>query len=245
MCVGADLSESASVSEENLATCLIADLSVPTALFTFERAVARPVGLRPQSGATTVHFDFATLSAMYAGAPGLVTDKIKAVLEFAWEVMRLHGRGRIVFAHDEAQNLSDHASKNEFPLSVLLDVFIQQFADGMRSAVPVDGIQQKLDSDFFAGRWAKTTDRQRELLWVVAHLEKPGGEFAPQELVAKGQRLLVKPFSPSRANQMLGNLNEQGLIHKNRFGRYSFAVPLLSSFILRTFEPPTESLRFG
>ena len=33
-----------------------------------------------------------------------------------------NGRG-LVFAYDEAQNLSDHAAKNEYPLSLLLDVF--------------------------------------------------------------------------------------------------------------------------
>jgi len=68
-------------------------------------------------------------------------------------------------------------------------------------------------------------------------------EFTIQELVAEGEERLSKAFSSSHTNQMLGNLSEQGLIYKNRFGRYSFAVPLLSSFILRTFDPPPESLR--
>lgn len=40
----------------------------------------------------------------------------------------------------------------------------------------------------------------------------------------------------SHANQMLVALGEQGLIYKNRFGKYAFAVPLLGKFIHRTFE---------
>ena len=32
-------------------------------------------------------------------------------------------RRGIIFAYDEAQNLSDHAEKEEYPLSLLLDVF--------------------------------------------------------------------------------------------------------------------------
>lgn len=44
---------------------------------------------------------------------------------------------------------------------------------------------------------------------------------------------LVKPFSSSHVNQMLGSLSQAGLVYKNRHGRYSFAVPLLGQFILR------------
>lgn len=108
---------------------------------------------------------------------------------------------------------------------------------GQNPTVVLDAIQSRLDGDFFAGRWDKATDRQRELLWVIAHVDKPEGEFAIQEIVAKGKELLSKPFSSSHANQMLVSLIERGLIYKNRFGRYSFAVPLLSGFILRTYEP--------
>lgn len=336
--VGADLSESASVTETNLATRLITDLSVVTSSMTFEVTGAMPIGLRPETNTTEVALSFLTLTGIYQSAPGLVADKIKAVLEFVWGIMQQGGRRHIVFAYDEAQNLSDHASRDEYPLSVLLDVFqsiqrkgipfmlvltglptlfpklvesrtyaermfrvvmlhgldedesreailkpievadcpvsfddlsvstigeksggypyfiqficrevfdvfIQQVADGANPGVPVDAIQLKLDTDFFAGRWSKVTDRQRQLMWVAAHLDRPNDEFTIQELVAEGEARLSKAFSSSHTNQMLGNLSEQGLIYKNRFGRYSFAVPLLSSFILRAFEPPPESLR--
>jgi hypothetical protein len=37
---------------------------------------------------------------------------------------------------------------------------------------------------------------------------------------------------------MLASLAEKGMIYKNRVGKYSFAVPLLGRFILRTYELP-------
>jgi len=63
------------------------------------------------------------LQAHYAATPGLVADKIKAVLEFVWSVLPQNAVSGIVFAYDEAQNLSDHAAKGQYPMSLLLDVF--------------------------------------------------------------------------------------------------------------------------
>ena len=75
---------------------------------------------------------------------------------------------------------------------------------------------------------------------MIASLHRPEEEFTIQEIVATGKRLLRKAFSSSHANQMLAALCEQGLIYKNRFGKYSFAVPLFGSFILRTYMGPTQ-----
>ncbi len=335
--VGTDLSESASVSEDNLATRLLADLAVATSSVTVELPPSPALGFTTTDERTTTPLDYHILRSVYEYEPGLVADKIKAVLQFVWEQLKAEGKEHVIFAYDEAQNLSDNAPREQYPLSVLLDVFqsiqkkgipfllvltglptlfpklveartfaermfrvvtltrlndadsreailkplatascpisfddasvaiiceesggypyfiqficrevfdifIRQLADREPvSGVPVEAIQRKLDADFFAGRWAKATDRQRELLWVVARLERPDDEFTIQEVVAMGKQLLPKPFSSSHSNQMLVSLAEQGLIYKNRFGKYSFAVPLLGDFILRTYEPPIES----
>jgi hypothetical protein len=134
----------------------------------------------------------------------------------------------------------------QFICREVFDVFIQYLDaedDDPRPPppIPIEPIQRKLDSDFFAGRWARVTDRQRDLLWVIAHLEEADGEFQIQDVVKLGKKMLTKPFSPSHTNQMLASLAEQGLVYKNRFGKYSFAVPLLGAFIIRTYDPPTES----
>lgn len=328
----ADLSESASISEGALAQRLLADLALITSSVTVEASESRqPAGFTAPSGPKQIPLSYEVLTSVFEATPGLTADKIKATLEFAWEHLRDRDQRKVIFAYDEAQNLADHASKEQFPLSVLLDVFqsiqkkgipfmlvlaglptlfpklvdartfaermfrvmtltrlsdeeskeailkpieiaecpirftpksveiishesggypyfiqficrevfdvfIRQHADDEQPSVPVEAIQRKLDADFFAGRWAKITDRQRELLWVVAHLEHADEEFTILELTKMAKELLPKSFSASHANQMLASLSERGMIYKNRLGKYSFAVPLLGRFILRTYD---------
>lgn len=329
----ADLSESASISELALAERLLADLALITSSTTVLEPAQHEVGFGTPSEPREVPLSHAVLVSVFEQTPGLTSDKIKATLEFAWEHLRQQGEHKVIFAYDEAQNLTDHAGKDQFPLSVLLDifqsiqkkgipfmlvlaglptlfpklvdartyaermfrvmtltklsndesreaiikpvevaecpinltptsvelivhesagypyfiqficrevydVFIRQHAGEESKVVPIEAIQRKLDADFFAGRWAKITDRQRELLWAVAHLEHADEEFTISELTSKTKTLLPKSFSPSHANQMLASLAERGMIYKNRLGRYSFAVPLLGRFILRTYELP-------
>jgi AAA ATPase-like protein len=329
----ADLSESASISETALAQRLLADL----ALISSSATIANPelgkgIGFAAPPGPREIPLTHELLAGVYNDTPGLVADKIKAALEFAWQHLKEQGQHRVIFAYDEAQNLSDHASREQFPLSVLLDVFqsiqkkgipfmlvlaglptlfpklvdartyaermfrvvtlaklsedesreaivkpievagcpvkltpesvqaiihesagypyfiqficrevydvfIRQHAGDEQKSVPIEAIQHKLDADFFAGRWAKITDRQRELLWVVAQLDNGDEEFTIQELTEAAKGLLAKAFSPSHANQILASLAERGMIYKNRLGRYSFAVPLLGRFIIRTYQP--------
>lgn len=100
------------------------------------------------------------------------------------------------------------------------------------ASIPVEDIMRKLDADFFAGRWAGTTERQRDLLAIIAHLSDPAREFTVQHIVA-GSKHTSRPFSPSQVSQMLATLSEAGLVYKNRWGRYSLAVALLDEFIRR------------
>jgi len=326
--VGTDLSESSSITEERLAVRLMTDLAVVTSSIVVESHETLTMGLRPEKRRIRRDLDFDTMEELYDQTPGLVSDKLKAVLELVWERMRAGRHAGLIFAYDEAQNLADHASKDEYPLSLMLDVFqsIQKkdipfmlalvglptlfpklveartFAERMfrvvfldrlnhnesRDAIlvpieqsqcpvrftdelvrtiieasagypyfiqfickevfdvllqnggtvnnlnmPIDGIIDKLDTDFFAGRWARATDRQRELLTVIAHLPTCESEFTVQEVVEKSKELPEKSFGPSQVNQMLVALGNAGLVYKNRHGRYSFAVPLLGRFILR------------
>lgn len=325
--VGADLSESTSVSEDRFAVRLLTDLSVVTSGIVVSDRERPGLGFAAPATSEKVLLDYQTLIAIYGQAPGLVADKIKTVLELVWACFPTDNHRGIVFAYDEAQNLADHSERDEYPMSMLLDVFqsiqrkgipfmlvltglptlfpklveartyaermfrvvvadklddessreaivlpmtsapihfddisvgviigaaggypyfiqfvcrevfdvfIQQAANGEQiGAVPMDGIIRKLDTDFFAGRWARATDRQRALLSVVARLPARGDEFAVQEVVQHAKVILEKPFSASHVNQMLVSLCDAGLIYKNRYGRYAFAVPLLDQFILR------------
>ncbi len=334
---GTDLSESTSISEQHLALRLLTDLSVATSSIIISTKRRSTAGLinKPQQIDTTL--DFTTLKDIYDSTPGLIADKLKAVLEFVWMHVETSNKHGIVFAYDEAQNLADHHARNEYPLSLLLDVFqsiqrkgilfmlaltglptlfpklvaartfsermfrvifleplsqtetveaiqkpiaacpvqftpdsaheiwkvthgypyfIQYFcreiydvwtqsvAAGQEPKdVPFRDITRKLDSDFFAGRWAKATDRQRELLGVIAEVPTCNTEFTVQEIAEhKANKALRKPFSNSHVSQMLLSLTEVGLAYKNRYGKYAFAVPLLGDFIRRqkAFLEPTK-----
>ena len=333
--VGTDLSESASISEDNLAVRLCADLSPLTSGVAVSADKARAIGFAPVTGTTRRALDYQALTGAYAGIPGLSLDKLKGVLETAWSALSGAYRARgVIFAYDEAQNLANQGAKDEYPLSLLLDAFqslqrkglplmlalaglptllprlvdartfaermfrvvfldrlnagdsedairkpvadagcpvrfsndsvreivntscgypyflqficreaydafLQRVDKGARASVPVADIERKLDVDFFAGRWARATDRQRELLSVIASLDHCDDEFTVQQAVEQSQQVPRKPFSASHVNQMLAALAARGLVFKNRHGRYSFAVPLLGGYIRRQTQERT------
>jgi len=335
--VGTDLSESTSVSEEIIATRLITDLATVTSGIVLNKVTRASIGFGAASKTVGLALTYDLLMKAYAGTPGLVSDKLKAVLQLAWSAItstKNPARG-LVFAYDEAQNLSDQAAKQQYPLSLLLDVFqslqkqnirfllvltglptlfpklvdARTFAErmfrvvflrklseahsreailkpisdtacpirlseasvklivqmsggypyfiqfigrevydaflanvratGSVGTVPGDAIIRKLDSDFFAGRWSRVTDRQRDLLLVIARLENCDDEFTVQEVVDKAKHELSKAFSSSHVNQMLATLGAAGLVYKNRHGKYSFAVPLFGQFVLRQMAETT------
>ncbi len=324
--VGTDLSESASVSEENLVIRLLTDLSVVTSNITISKEQISRIGFKPDHEEVEIKLGFNSLINLYSHTPGLVIDKLKYVLEFVWNCLKPLKIQGLIFAYDEAQNLSDQASKEQYPLGVLLDTFqsiqkkdipfmltltglptlfpklvdsrtfaermfrvvtlkrlnesdsrdailkpiekhplklndesvnliiqhsggypyfiqficrevydafLPKIAAGQEPSVPLTEITRKLDTDFFTGRWSRATDRQRELLLVIAQLENCEEEFAVQEVVELAKKTMKKPFSNSHVSQMLSSLSDAGLIYKNRHGKYSFAVPLLGGFIRR------------
>ncbi|MFM8478485.1 MAG: ATP-binding protein, partial [Planctomycetaceae bacterium] len=121
----------------------------------------------------------------------------------------------------------------QFICREVYDVALQMHRVGKPLVASIADITRKLDTEFFAGRWARATDRQRELLRVVAHLNNCDEEFTVQEVVEKSKEMLQNSFGSSHVNQMFGTLSSAGLIYKNRHGKYSFAVPLLGQFIRR------------
>jgi hypothetical protein len=323
---GNDLSESASLTEERIARRIVTDLSALLGPMLPQRE--KGIGFTKEASKRPLGFD--DLWGIYEKTPGLVEDKLKAVLERVAKVIEPSGLKGVVFAYDEAQNLSDHKANNEFPLSLLLDVFsylqrrdygchfllvlcglptllpklneartytermfhtmrLQRLSDtaareailrpiqiaksklkfpepvikdiiamsagypyfiqfickevfdawvvkakqGHKPVVARDEIIEKLDEDFFAGRWLRATDRQQEFMHVIASLDNAEEEFSVADIVAASKKLLHKGFSPSHTTQILQALSEKGLVYKSRRASYMLAVPLMSRFILR------------
>lgn len=325
---GTDLSESASVNEERLAIRILADISLVTSALVVTETKQLVLGFERPDRVIRQPIGYDFLKSTFDRTPGLLADKLKHVLELVWGILPHEAISGIIFAYDEAQNLTDHVEKNEYPLSMLLDVFqsiqrknipfmliltglptlfpklvesrtysermfhimflsrlsdhdsrdaiskpikeagcpisfsaytvskicemsggypyfiqfickevydvwVTKLHSGEIPSVPEDDIVRKLDADFFSGRWARATDRQRQLLKVIADLPTADSEFSVQEVVFLSKKLLKSPFTSSHVNQMLGTLSDSGLIYKNRHGKYSLAVPLLSAFIRR------------
>ena len=330
MWVGTDLSESTSISEENMAIRLCTDLSTITSSVVIESKQYNQLGFVSDPETILHNLGYLELRDIYSRIPGLSLDKIKGVLELVWSTLSSNTESikGIIFAYDEAQNLDNQSRKDQYPLSLLLDcfqslqkkglplmlvltglptlfpklveartfsermfrvvllkslnkdesekailkpiedaecplrlsdqsvdtichmsggypyfiqffcrevfdVFIQRMDKGKQASVPAVEIEQKLDADFFAGRWIRATDRQRDLLSVISKLKNSENEFTVQEIVEESRKTTDNPFSSSHVNQMLVALTTLGLVFKNRHGMYSFAIPLLGQFIKR------------
>lgn len=328
--VGNDLSESASLTEERIAIRLITDLSMKLEPIFVRTQAVLPLGFGTKEALKDIPLKYDDLWKIYESTHGLVEDKLKAVLLKVQAMLAQAQIGGIVFAYDEAQNLSDNASRHEYPLSILLDVFsfmqrqpspvrfllvltglptlfpklneartytermfhvmrldrlteaecrlaiqkpieisksplkfsenaiakiipmsggypyfiqyickevydawLGRTADGLAPSVAAEQIEQKLDQDFFAARWERATDRQQHLMKVIATLPNSDVEFSAHEIVKASKEVLESSFSPSHTTQILSALAEKGLVYRNRYGKYSFAVPLLASFIRR------------
>ncbi len=118
-----DLSEASSVSEDNLATRLLTDLSVLTSSIDASEKGRVSVGFMSSPSIENQKLNYSTLRHLYDGSPGLVADKLKSVLEFIWDRLKTETCRGIILAYDEAQNLGDQSARQQYPLSLLLDVF--------------------------------------------------------------------------------------------------------------------------
>jgi len=121
--VGTDLSESATISEEKMAIRLLTDLSIVTSNIIIEQKNIPKIGFASKDEKQSISLNYHVLSNIFTATPGLVSDKLKRVLEITWECIKDQSKKGVIFAYDEAQNLADHSGVNEFPLSILLDVF--------------------------------------------------------------------------------------------------------------------------
>ena len=144
----------------------------------------------------------------------------------------------VIFSEESIRQIERHSAGYPYFIQFICREAFDALAPSARAGViapriPIDGITAKLDSDFFAGRWSRITDRQRDLLLVVSVLDSPEREFTVQEIVQTSKRLPVKGFSPSHASQILAALISSGVVYRNRHGKYSFAVPLFAEFIRR------------
>ena len=78
---GTDLSESVSISEENLAIRILTDLASITAPFSIYEEEVTPIGFTAKGEIKPINLNYNLLLKLYKEAPGLVADKLKYILE--------------------------------------------------------------------------------------------------------------------------------------------------------------------
>lgn len=120
---GNDLSESTSLTEDRISRRIVVDLSTLLGPIVMHRQESLPFGFSTKEQTKEQPLEFSDLWDVFNNTPGLNDDKLKAVLRYVANLIKNSPVKGIVFSYDEAQNLSDHALENEYPLSLLLDVF--------------------------------------------------------------------------------------------------------------------------
>ncbi len=116
------------------------------------------------------------------------------------------------------------------------DRFGELESEGREPIVPREEIIAKLDRDFYRRRWDKPTERQKELLAAIAHIDGHEDGFTVQEISEKTKSFLEKPIKSNQVSQMLTALTEMHFVFKRSHGKYFFAVPMLGDFIKRETE---------
>lgn len=179
--IGNDLSESASLSEERLAVRILADISESVS-----HVLARSAGRACDDVDTGNAYQ--TLKGMYERAPGLPSDRLKSVLmRLCSFIKRSDARG-LVFAYDEAQCLSDHAERNEFPMSMLVETIASiQKKDGVAPCLLVlCGLPHVFDA-------LTETRTYTERMFYVMQLERLS-KAETFEAIAKPLQALMPPL---------------------------------------------------
>ncbi len=121
---GNDWNEAAAISEKDVATRLIVDLTAVLAPIVSYKIDELPIGfVTPHDASKARQLDFNDLWNIYNGTPGFDSDKLKAILEYVAKIISNAKIKGIVFAYDEAQTLADKKDKGQHPLSLVVDVF--------------------------------------------------------------------------------------------------------------------------
>ena len=140
--VGDDFTESKGLTEERIADSIVTDLSLALSPLFVQTQLEMPLGFNTKPLQVSRPLEYADLRNFYDQTPGLPADKLKGVLRYVGGLVASTSFKGIIFAYDEAQNLGDRAKENEYPLSLLLDVFqsIQKSPGGLPFLLVLTGL---------------------------------------------------------------------------------------------------------
>lgn len=140
--VGDDFTESRALTEEKVADSIINDLSLALAPIFVQTQLTMTMGFGSKEATVQKPIEYTDLRTLFENTPGVASDKLKAVLRYVGKLVEPTSFKGIIFAYDEAQNLGDRSQENEYPLSILLDVFqsIQKSPNGLSFLLVLTGL---------------------------------------------------------------------------------------------------------
>lgn len=140
--VGDDFTESRGLTEERIADSIVNDLSLALAPIFMQTQLSMPLGFGGTESLARRPMDYSDLRKLYDAAPGLPADKLKHVLRYVGTLIEKTSFKGIIFAYDEAQNMGDRAQDEQYPLSLILDVFqsIQKSPGGLPFMLVLTGL---------------------------------------------------------------------------------------------------------
>ena len=158
--IGVNLGDSRRLKELDLMKRLCVELA--RLLTSLEvKAQYRSVPSELDSESQLEPVSFGVLSLILSETPGLPLDKLKRLIDFACaSLARSEERVRgVVFAFEEAHNLTDRAEDHQFPLSLVLDTFQSLQRKGLPILLVLSGLpylkENLLDTRGFAERMFK------------------------------------------------------------------------------------------
>lgn len=190
-----DLSESSSLSEERLATRILTDLAQAIAFkLSINGDGSRATKDASVGGGTSAEeFGadinvFAAMKGVYENSPGLPTDRLKAVLNRACALAARARSSGLVLAYDEAQCLTDHVERNEYPMSMLVETIgsLQKNSSISPMLLVLSGLPHVQDALI-------ETRTYTERMFYVMHLDRLSREESVAAL-AKPLENLVPPL---------------------------------------------------
>lgn len=226
--VGNDMSDASSRSEDHLAVRILTDLSYAIAeIMTPDIQQAGGGNANTRSREDIIEnarqHAFNGLAEKYEKAPGLPSDKLKAVIGRFSKLLNQTSSFGIVLAYDEAHYLCDHAGHQQFPLSMLIETIgALQKTEGVCPILlvmsgPAEAVDALTSTRTYAERMFEIMRLHRlDNKETAEALAKPLQEISPQlrfssDLVAKtikhtcGHPYLIQFFGKELVEAVLEN----------------------------------------
>jgi type II secretory pathway predicted ATPase ExeA len=153
--------------------------------------------------------------------------------------MQQYTNNDIVF--DEAGINEIIKSSNGYPYFIqffckeAFDMGVQKIKLGIENPVILtQDITAKLDVDFYSGRWMCVTEKQKELLSIIADIPTIESGFSHKDIAAQlAKNPDNQPIKQAYVVNMLLKLTEAGIVYKASRGKYMFAIPMFADFVKR------------